>query len=88
MRTRVLIAAAGVALVVAGCSSGGGGNAAGGGGGASTPTGAAGGGIVQVQMVGGFTDALTDAQGRVLYVSDQESGGQVLCSTSDCTAPQ
>jgi predicted lipoprotein with Yx(FWY)xxD motif len=77
MRTRVLIAAlgAGAALVVAGCS-GGSGNTAGGGGGQT----------VQVATVGAMSDVLTDSAGRTLYVSDQESGGTALCTTSDCTA--
>lgn len=74
MRARVLIAAlgAGAALVVAGCSSG---------------HGTAGGaGTVQVTTVGAMSGVLTNAAGRTLYVSDQESGGKALCTTSDCTA--
>ena len=80
MRTRVLIGAlgAGAALVLAGCGSMNGGNNAGGGTG--------GGQTVQEQNVGSMSNVLTDSSGKVLYVSDQEGGGKLLCTTSACTA--
>ncbi len=84
MRTRLLIAAAGLMLVVAGCSAGGGTNGAGGAGGSTSGGGT--GQTVQVQAIGSMTDVLTDSGGRALYFSDEESGGQVVCSSSDCTA--
>jgi predicted lipoprotein with Yx(FWY)xxD motif len=82
MRTRVLIAALGVgaALALAGCGSSNGGNSAGGGGSTSGAQ------TVQTQTVGSMSDVLTNSAGKPLYVTDQESGGTVMCSTSACTA--
>jgi predicted lipoprotein with Yx(FWY)xxD motif len=77
MRTRTIVVAAAAVLTLAGCSGGQSGGGA--------PA-AAGSTVVQVRTVGHEADVLTDARGRTLYVSDQESGGKVLCSSGACTA--
>lgn len=64
-----------VALAAAACGSSGGSGAAG-----------SGGQTVSVHSAGDMSNVLTNADGRTLYVSDQESSGKVLCVQSDCTA--
>ena len=85
---RSLLAAAGISiLALAGCASSGGtpGSAAGStGGGAGGATGSA--TTVQIRTVAGNPTVLTDAHGRTLYSSDQETGGKALCTSSACTA--
>jgi predicted lipoprotein with Yx(FWY)xxD motif len=66
-------------LVLAGCSSAGGAPSSGAG-----PVGSSG-TTVMVHNAAGHADVIASADGRTLYVSDQEDG-TVLCKTSDCTA--
>lgn len=80
---RSLLAAAGISiLALTACGSGssnspsGQGDAAGSG---DTTT-------VQTRTVAGHPDVLTDPSGRTLYMSDQEMGGKVLCTSSACNA--
>lgn len=97
--TRSLLAGVAVAgaIAIAGCGSSGGGSSSGGGpyggGGSSGGQGSAaqngsttGGPAVAIRNVGSVGQVLTDAKGRTLYVSDEESNGKVLCATQDCTA--
>ena len=66
-------------LTLAGCSAGAGG--------ATTSTGTTAGGsaTVTVHDASGHPDVLATANGRTLYMSDQENG-KALCTSSDCTA--
>jgi predicted lipoprotein with Yx(FWY)xxD motif len=66
-------------LAAAACSSSSGSSAA-------PPAAGGGGTTVDVRSVSGTGDVLTDAQGRALYASDQEAGGKLVCTTSDCLA--
>jgi predicted lipoprotein with Yx(FWY)xxD motif len=50
------------------------------------PPASGGGTTVAVRSVAGTGDVLTDAKGRALYTTDQEAGGKVVCTTSDCLA--
>lgn len=89
--TTSLLAGAAVAgaIAVAGCSSSGGGSAGSGGSvgqGSAAQNGSAGASTVAVRDAGSVGQVLTDAKGRTLYVSDQESSGKVPCATQDCTA--
>jgi predicted lipoprotein with Yx(FWY)xxD motif len=66
--------AAGVALAVSACGGGSGTSAA-----AGTPDGS----TVSVHSVDGVGAALTAGDGRTLYFAEQETGGQIKC-TSQC----
>lgn len=66
-------------LTLAGCSAGVGGGAT------STGTTAGGSATVTVHDASGHAGVLATANGRTLYMSDQENG-KVLCTSSDCTA--
>jgi predicted lipoprotein with Yx(FWY)xxD motif len=64
-------------LTLAGCSAGAGGG--------TSSAGAGGSATVTVHDASGHADVLATADGRTLYLSDQEDG-KVLCTSSDCTA--
>jgi predicted lipoprotein with Yx(FWY)xxD motif len=64
-------------LTLAGCSAGAGAT--------STGTTAGGSATVTVHTAAGHTDVLATADGRTLYLSDQENG-KALCTSSECTA--
>ena len=84
---RVFGAAAALAVLAA-CGSAGSAGGAPGSGASSGMHGPSGGGAqtVAVRSAVGIADVLTDRQGRTLYVSEQEGGGKVLCTSSDCLA--
>ena len=77
-RLSLVVVAIGM-LTLAGCSAGAGGGAT------STDTTAGGSATVTVHDASGHADVLATADGRTLYMSDQENG-KVLCTSSECTA--
>jgi predicted lipoprotein with Yx(FWY)xxD motif len=88
IKSRTLVAgavAASAAIALAGCAAPSGGTtAAGAGAGSGSGSGSGGATTVSVRDVSGMSGALTTADGRTLYFSDQENGA-VRCISSACT---